>query len=65
MESVKVSACLDCATPIIGDHLRCPACSDQHSRRESLGHAAISWVVFVEIVVVLVCAVMLATRGCL
>jgi hypothetical protein len=27
----KVSSCVDCATPIIGDRLRCPACHDQHA----------------------------------
>lgn len=27
---VKVSACVDCATPIIGERLRCPACHDAH-----------------------------------
>jgi len=65
MEGVKVSACVDCATSIIGDHLRCPACHDQHSRRESLGHRAISWVVFAEIIAMLVCGGVLATRGCM
>jgi hypothetical protein len=27
----KVSSCVDCATPIIGDQPRCPACHDQHA----------------------------------
>jgi hypothetical protein len=63
--STKVSACVDCATSIIGDQLRCSACHDQHSRRESLGHVAISWMVFLEIIVVLVLGGVLATRGCL
>ena len=27
----KVSTCLDCGTPIIGDRVRCPACHDQHA----------------------------------
>jgi len=31
MISAKVSSCVDCATPIIGDRLRCPACHDQHA----------------------------------
>ena len=26
----KVSACVDCATPIIGDQARCPACHARH-----------------------------------
>jgi hypothetical protein len=28
---VRVSACIDCATPIIGERLRCPACHDRHA----------------------------------
>lgn len=27
----KVSRCVGCATPIIGERLRCPACHDQHA----------------------------------
>lgn len=27
----KISSCVDCATPIIGERLRCPACHDQHA----------------------------------
>ena len=27
----KVSSCVDCGTPIIGERLRCPACHDQHA----------------------------------
>lgn len=29
--ATKVSSCVDCGTPIIGDRLRCPACHDQHA----------------------------------
>jgi len=29
--ATKVSTCVDCATPIIGERLRCPACHDQHA----------------------------------
>ncbi len=28
---VRVSSCVDCATSIIGERLRCPACHDQHA----------------------------------
>ncbi|HSX22337.1 MAG TPA: hypothetical protein VLE97_06130 [Gaiellaceae bacterium] len=28
--SMKVSRCVGCATPIIGERLRCPACHEQH-----------------------------------
>lgn len=31
--STKISSCVDCGTPIIGDRLRCPACHDQHAER--------------------------------
>lgn len=31
MAAPKVSSCVDCATPIIGERLRCPACHDQHA----------------------------------
>lgn len=27
----KFSSCVDCATPIIGERLRCPACHDRHA----------------------------------
>lgn len=27
----KISSCVDCATTIIGDRLRCPACHNQHT----------------------------------
>jgi hypothetical protein len=30
---VKFSSCVDCATPIIGEQLRCPACHDRHSKQ--------------------------------
>lgn len=63
--SASFSTCLDCGTPIIGARERCPACHDQHSRKQSLGHVAISWVVFAEFIVILVLVGVLATRGCL
>ncbi len=30
-EAAKISSCVDCAAPIIGERLRCPACHEQHS----------------------------------
>jgi len=30
---MKFSSCVDCATPIIGEQLRCPACHDRHSKQ--------------------------------
>ena len=29
--ATKISSCVDCATTIIGERLRCPACHDQHA----------------------------------
>ena len=29
--ATKVSSCVECATPIIGERLRCPACHEQHA----------------------------------
>lgn len=29
--ATKISSCVDCATPIIGERLRCPACHDRHA----------------------------------
>ena len=29
----KISSCVDCATTIIGDRLRCPACHDRHAEK--------------------------------
>jgi hypothetical protein len=31
--ATKVSSCVDCGTPIIGDRPRCPACHDLHAPR--------------------------------
>lgn len=31
MTATKISACVDCATPIIGTHFRCPVCHDKHA----------------------------------
>ena len=60
----KISACVDCGTSIIGGYLRCPACNERHSRKESPVHVFSSWVVFVEILVMAVCGLVLALRGC-
>jgi len=59
----EVSACVDCGTSIIGGYLRCPACHERHSRKESLGRFP-AWVVFMEILVMAVCGLVLALRGC-
>ena len=69
--ATKVSTCLDCATPIIGERLRCAVCHDQHAvnlldneRSSSVGQmldAAIGVVLFVVIIVL---CLILAGRAC-
>jgi len=63
---VRTSACVDCATPIIGDRLRCPSCraAFEEMRGRSLGQVLLSWLVFVEIFAAVICGLVLATRGC-
>jgi len=29
---VRVTACIDCATTILGERLRCPRCHEEHAR---------------------------------
>jgi len=70
---MKVSACVDCATTIIGDCLRCPSCHEQHKIAEQLGrHAKHStarvvawWLLFLQVLLVAVGLVILAVRSCL
>lgn len=31
--ATRISSCVDCATPIIGECLRCPSCHEQHASR--------------------------------
>ena len=74
---VRTSACVDCATPIIGDRLRCPACHEDHAAtiaqapmtapaasRESFWQILLSCVVITVILALIVCTLVLATRGC-
>lgn len=32
---MRVSACIECATSILGERLRCPRCQDEHAQRIS------------------------------
>lgn len=61
--TIKVSWCADCATPIIGGSDRCPACQGRQGRT-SVGRILISWLVFVEILGIVVLGILLASRGC-
>ncbi len=64
--TVKTSACVDCATPIIGDQLRCPACHADHAAAQasSSGRIFLSWLLFAEILAMAICGLVLVARGC-
>lgn len=76
-DAVRISACVDCATPIIGERLRCPACHRVHAvvlGESSIGtpsarsDVAVSllarWVVAAEMICIVVLGLALAVRGC-
>lgn len=73
--ATKVSACVDCATPIIGERLRCPACHDEHAanlakRRVIVANASppgslAVWAIFVEVIVMVALGIALAGKACL
>jgi hypothetical protein len=67
MEAVKVSACVDCSTTIIGDRLRCPACQQPYEPRPHDGVAGLfaRWMIAAELVVFIVLGLILGVRGCL
>lgn len=73
--AVRTSACVDCATPIIGDRLRCPACHEDHA--EAIARVPVPvdvappergrvpWAVIVEVIAVIGGGLVLAVlRGC-
>ena len=75
--TVRTSACVDCATPIIGDRLRCPACHADHADviarsplpvpvdgRDSFGRGLLGWVVFAEVLAMVLCGLVLVMKGC-
>lgn len=72
--TVRTSTCVDCATPIIGDRLRCPACRADHTAaservsmattRPSLWRVLLAWVVLIEVLAAVVFGMVLAARGC-
>lgn len=74
---MKTSACVDCATPIIGDRLRCPACHADHAEalsrvpvavddppRRSFGRGLLVWMLAAEALMMAVCGALLVTKGC-
>lgn len=78
--TLPVSACVDCALPIIGERLRCPACHDEHARSfvfeddddadkiisvpPSTFKILLTWLVAAEAIAAVVAGCVLAVRGC-
>ena len=72
--SPKISSCVDCATTIIGERLRCPACHDRHAENRlsgdeavtspSVREAMLAWLGTVLILVVVVGFLVIAKRSC-
>ncbi len=63
----KISACVDCTTPIIGARPRCPACHDRHAatlRGQSPWQTLLAWLFAAAIVAGVVVAVLSAGKGC-
>lgn len=71
---VRISACVDCATPIIGERLRCPACHQQHAtvlvdvpvrdRARSGLDLLARWVLAGETLCAVALGIAIAVRGC-
>jgi hypothetical protein len=69
MSATRVTACVDCSTPIIGGRTRCPACYSQHHAGEAakpltLWQALIAWFVAVQLLAVIAIALIMAVRSC-
>lgn len=69
--AMKVSACVDCALPIIGARPRCPVCHQRHAvstHGAADGGAALAflarWVVALELICIVVLGAWVVTRGC-
>ena len=62
--SEKTSICVDCETPIVGEIQRCGACQEQHlpRREDSLSQRMLVWLVGAEILFMIICGLVLATR---
>lgn len=76
---MKISACVDCGTSIIGERLRCPACHDRHAanfepeigtetvaspRAGSALRILLPWLVAAEMIAAVVAGIAIAVRGC-
>lgn len=62
----RVSSCVDCATPIIGDRQRCPACRACHDAQKPLtsAQALVVWLLAVLIAVGIVAFLASVWRSC-
>ena len=74
----KVSACADCATVIIGDRQRCPACHDRQAgvqedaaedeqrdhHPRSAWQILLAWVIGLQVIVGTLALLVLAWRRC-
>lgn len=72
---MKVSACVDCGTSIIGERLRCPACHDRHAsavvdevivepHEASIIRILIGWLVAAEMIAVVIAGFAIVVKGC-
>lgn len=64
--ATKISFCVDCATPIIGGRLRCPACRDQHAvvKATLAREAFVAWLGAALIIIIAAILLMVAGRSC-
>jgi hypothetical protein len=61
---VRTSACVDCATPIIGDRLRCPACHAGHAKPHMLSGQTLASMIFVVVFFATIVGLVLGAKGC-
>ena len=77
--ATKVSSCVGCGTPIIGEFLRCPVCHDRHvkaheapvsppgdtgAKPSAIWQLLFAGFVLAQVVVVAVVLLMFAGKGC-
>lgn len=72
--AVRISACVDCGTAIIGERLRCPACHQVHAsslvavpiedRSGSGLNLLARWVLAAELICGVALGIAIAVRGC-
>ena len=61
----KISACVDCSTPIIGELLRCFACHNRHAPPPlSRAQGLIAWLGAVLIIAATIVLLIISGRSC-